>query len=102
MKTMSGWLTAFVGITTVISIVACNKNNSANSNPNIPKGESQLSVYMTDAPVQYDSVLINVQMVVVEVDTSTKQSDPDDPHQWDDDWCGRGRDRSDKSVIWDT
>jgi hypothetical protein len=102
MKTMSGWLTAFVGITTVISIVACNKNNSANSNPNIPKGESQLSVYMTDAPVQYDSVLINVQMVVVEVDTSTTQNAPDNPRQWDNDWCGVGRGPSNKSVIWDT
>ena len=63
MKTMSAWLTAIVGITAVLSIVACNKNNSSNSNPNIPKGESQLSVYMTDAPVQYDSVLVNIQQV---------------------------------------
>lgn len=102
MKTISGWLTAFVGITAVLSIVACNKNNSANSNPNIPKGESQLSVYMTDAPVQYDSVLINVQMVVVEVDTSTTQNTPDNPRQWDNDWCGVGRGPSNKSVIWDT
>jgi Domain of unknown function (DUF4382) len=102
MKTMSAWLTAIVGITAVLSIVACNKNNSSNSNPNIPKGESQLSVYMTDAPVQYDSVLINVQMVVVEVDTSTTQNAPDNPHQWDNDWCGQGRGPRNSSVIWDT
>ena len=102
MKTMSAWLTAIVGITAVLSIVACNKNNSSNSNPNIPKGKSQLSVYMTDAPVQYDSVLINIQMVVVEVDTSTTQTAPDDSRQWDDDWCGEGRGPSNKSVIWDT
>lgn len=99
---MSAWLTAIVGITAVLSIVACNKNNSSNSNPNIPKGKSQLSVYMTDAPLQYDSVLVNIQQVLVEVDTSTKQSDPDDAHQWDDDWCGEGRGPSNKSVIWDT
>src|SRR5580692_7423123 len=102
MKTMSAWLTAIVGITAVLSIVACNKNNSSNSNPNIPKGESQLSVYMMDAPVQYDSVLINIQQVIVEVDTSQTQSTPDNPRQWDNDWCGVGRGPNNKSVIWDT
>jgi hypothetical protein len=102
MKTISAWLTAVVGVTAVLSIVACHKNNSSNSNPNIPKGESQLSVYMMDAPVQYDSVLINIQQVVVEVDTATTQSAPDNPQQWDDNWCGWGRGPSNKSVIWDT
>ncbi len=43
---------------------------------------------MMDAPVQYDSVLINIQQVVVEVDTATTQSAPDNPSQWDNDWCG--------------
>jgi hypothetical protein len=41
-------------------------------------------------------------MVVVEVDTSTTQTAPDNPRQWDDDWCGIGRGPSNKSVIWDT
>jgi Domain of unknown function (DUF4382) len=102
MKTKSAWLTAFVGLTIVLSIVACNKSNSSNSNPNIPKGESQLSVYMTDAPVSYDSVLINIQQVAVEVDTSTTQNAPDNPNQWNNNWCGMGRGPSNSSVIWDT
>jgi hypothetical protein len=102
MKTKSAWLTALVGLTAVLSIVACNKMNSSNSNPNIPQGKSQLSVYMTDAPVQYDSVLINIQQIAVEVDTATTQNSTDNPHQWDDDWCGVGRGPSNKSVIWDT
>lgn len=102
MKTKIAWLTAFAGVTAVLAIVACNKSNSSNSNPNIPKGQSQLSVYMTDAPVQYDSVLINIQQIAVEVDTATTQNSADNPNQWNDDWCGVGRDRSNKSVIWDT
>jgi hypothetical protein len=102
MKTISAWLTALVGITAVSSIVACNKSNSSSSNPNIPKGQSQLSVYMMDAPVQYDSVLINIQQVAVEVDTSQTESTPDNPQQWDNNWCGMGRGPSNKSVIWDT
>jgi hypothetical protein len=102
MKTISAWLTAFVGVAAVLTIVACNKSNSSKSNPNIPKGESQLSVYMMDAPVTYDSVLINIQQVAVEVDTATTQGAPDNPRQWDNDWCGMGRGPSNKSVIWDT
>jgi hypothetical protein len=102
MKTMSVWLTALVGITAVFTIVSCNKNNSSNSNPNIPKGESQLSVYMMDGPVQYDSVFIDIRQIAVEIDTASKQSDPDEDDEWDDNFCGRGRNASDKSVIWDT
>jgi Domain of unknown function (DUF4382) len=102
MKTINAWRTALVGITVVLSIVACNKSNSSNSNSSIPKGQSQLAVYMMDAPVQYDSVLINIQQVAVEVDTSQTQSEPDNPRQWDNDWCGIGRGPNNKSVIWDT
>src|SRR5580692_9763090 len=102
MKTRSAWLTAIVGITAILSIVSCNKNNSSNSNPNIPKGESQLSVYMMDGPVQYDSVFIDIRQIAVEIDTASKQSDPDEDDEWDDNFCGRGRNASDKSVIWDT
>jgi hypothetical protein len=102
MKTKSAWLASLAGLTIILSIVACNKSNSSNSNPNIPKGESQLSVYMMDAPLSYDSVLINIQQVVVEVDTSTTQNAPDNPRQWDENWCGQGRGPSNSSVIWDT
>jgi hypothetical protein len=102
MKTSSTWLTALAGITVVFSVVACNKSNSSNSNSNIPKGESQLSVFMMDGPVSYDSVLIDIRQIVVEVDTATTQNAPDNPHQWDNDWCGWGRGPSNKSVIWDT
>jgi hypothetical protein len=102
MKTISAWLTALVGIAAVLSVVSCNKSNSSNSNPNIPKGKSQLSVYMMDGPVSYDSVLIDIRQIVVEVDTATTQNTPDDSHQWDDDWWGWGRGPSNKSVVWDT
>lgn len=97
---MSIWLTAIVGIT-VLSIVACNKNASS-GNANIPPGKSQVSLYMMDAPAMFDSVLIDVRQVTVEVDTASRESDADDQGQWDDGYCGRGRGPSDKSVVWDT
>jgi hypothetical protein len=99
---MSVWLTALVGITAVLTIVACNKNNSSGSNPNIPKGKSQLSVYMMDDPITYDSVFIDIRQIAVEIDTASKQTDADEDDEWNDDFCGRGRDSHDKSVIWDT
>jgi hypothetical protein len=102
MKTISAWLTAATGLTVVLLVFACNKNNSSNSNPNIPKGQSQVSLYMMDGPVQLDSVLIDIRQVLVEVDTATTNSAPDYPNQWGDNWCGFGRGPSNKSVVWDT
>ena len=102
MKTKNAWLTAVVGVTAVLSIVACNKSSSSNSNPNIPKGESQVSLYMMDAPIQYDSVFIDVRQITVEIDTATTESAQDQPGQWDDNYCGWGRGPSNKSLIWDT
>lgn len=101
---MSVWLTALVGATVLFlagSLVSCNKSGSSN-NANIPPGKTQVSLYMMDGPALFDSVLIDVRQVAVEVDTASRESDNDDQGQWDDGYCGRGRDGSDKSVIWDT
>jgi hypothetical protein len=102
MKTISAWLTAAVGATAVLFIFACNKNNSSNSNSSIPKGQSQVSLYMMDGPIQFDSVLIDIRQVVVEVDTATTESTPDNPDQWGNNYCGWGRGPSNKSLVWDT
>jgi hypothetical protein len=57
---------------------------------------------MMDDPIQFAKVLIDIRQVVVEIDTSTKQADADEDDEWDDNFCGRHRDQSNKSVIWDT
>ena len=97
---MSVWLTGLVGIT-VLTIVACNKTGSS-SNSNIPPGKSQVSLYMMDGPALFDSVLIDVRQVTVEVDTASRQSDQDQEGEWDEGYCGYGRGPANKSVIWDT
>src|SRR5882757_2486972 len=102
MKTVTKWLAAGSGLTAVLIFFACNKNNSSGSNPNIPAGQSQVSVYMMDDPIQFTKVLIDIRQVVVEIDTASKQTDADEDDQWDDNFCGRHRNQSDKSVIWDT
>ena len=102
MKTVNKWLAAGSGIAALLLFIACNKNNSSNSNPNIPNGQSQVSVYMMDDPIQLSKVLIDIRQITVEVDTASKQSDPDHDDQWDDNFWGEHRDQAHKSVIWDT
>jgi hypothetical protein len=57
---------------------------------------------MMDGPINFDSVLIDIRQVIVEIDTATTQSAADQPNQWDAGYCGFGRSASNKSVIWDT
>src|SRR5450755_522867 len=102
MKTASKWLAAGSGIVAILVFLACNKNNSSGSNPNIPAGKSQLSVFMMDDPAQFTKVLIDIRQVVVEIDTASKQTDPDADDEWDDNFSGEHHDSQHTSVIWDT
>jgi hypothetical protein len=102
MKTVTRWLAAASGCAAVLLFFACNKNGSSNSNPNIPKGQSQVSLYMMDGPTSYAKVLIDIRQVAVEIDTATTQNAPDEDDQWDANYCGFHRTASNSSVIWDT
>lgn len=90
------------GAAAVLVFFACNKSNSSSSNPNIPKGSSQVSAYMLDGPGDFFKVLIDIRQISIEVDTAMKQSDQDNDDQWDDNYDGEHRDADHKSVIWDT
>lgn len=104
MKTVNKWLAAATGATAMLLVFACNKNSSSgsNSNPNIPKGQSQVSLYMMDGPADFTKVLVDIRQVTVEVDTASKQNDPDADDQWDANYCGPHRTAANSSVIWDT
>ena len=102
MKTATKWLAASAGFATVLVFFACNKSSSSNSNPNIPKGQSQVSMYMMDGPISFYKVLIDIRQVTVEIDTATTQNAADEDDQWDANYCGLHRTASNKSVIWDT
>jgi hypothetical protein len=102
MKTVTKWLTAVTSVAAVLVFFACNKSNSSSSNPSIPPGQSRLSLYMMDGPVQFAKVLIDIRQVAVEIDTASKQTDEDHDDEWDDSYCGWHRDKDHKSVIWDT
>ncbi len=102
MKTVTKWLAAAAGATAILLSVACHKSNSSNSNPNIPKGQSQVSLYMMDGPADFTKVMIDIRQVAVEIDTASKQNDSDRDDQWDDNYCGEHRSKANSSVIWDT
>ena len=66
MKTVTKWLVAASGAAAILVFFACNKSNSSNSNPNIPKGQSQVSLYMTDGPMSFAKVLIDIRQVAAQ------------------------------------
>jgi len=80
-------------------VVACSKENSADSSGTSVAGKQSLSIYMMDDPVPFTKVLIDIRQVAVKIDTAAHREDGDDDHQWNDDYdgCKHGH-----SAIWDT
>jgi len=92
MKISLKWLAACSGTALVMVFLACNKENNSGS-ASIPAGQSKMSIYMMDGPVQYYKVLIDIRQVAIKIDTAVHQNDADDDRQWGDNW---------KNTIWDT
>jgi hypothetical protein len=78
-----------------IIFIACQKEQSTENNPN-DNGENKLMLYLTDAPCQFDSVLIDIRYVEVKIDTTNHHDDEQDDDK-DDDHTDR-----DKYGKWDT
>jgi hypothetical protein len=80
----------------VFSIVAtsCNRSTSAVT----PAGQQALSLYLTDGPGLFDSVLVDIQSIKVLVDTSANTRVHDSLN-----WDRRGADEhiKDTSLIWE-
>jgi hypothetical protein len=102
MKTITKGSLVTAGFLSLLILFSCNKESSVNSGTNIPPGQSKMSIYLSDGPMDFYKVLINIRQVAVLIDTSVIQSDSDYDHQWDDDYCGYRRGPDNKSVIWDT
>ena len=85
-----------MGLLTVVSIsvlvfFACKKENSVNNA--VPAGMQNLSIFMTDGPGYFDSVLVDIRSVKVLVDTCSKK-----------DHDGRWEDHHDRDTcnVWDS
>lgn len=56
---------------------ACQKDSSLGSNTVIPPGKMKLSVMLTDGPVDFQKVLIDIRSIAVKVDTCQRNGDQD-------------------------
>lgn len=91
-------VTALLAFVTFV-VSACSKNGSTEN----PLGQQTVSLYLTDAPVAYDQVLIDIKSVKVLIDTSrnTRNSDSCDFNRMgDDDHRGRPKPPGDSMLIW--
>lgn len=89
---------ALMAIAAAITVTACKKSDSAQA----PAGSQQhLTLYLTDGPGFFDSVLVDIKSVKVLVDTSKNTRGHDD-NDWDDvgDREGRNPKHSDSSLVW--
>lgn len=94
------WLLASALSILLIGVIfsACQKDISGDEN--IPAGQAKLSIYLTDGPYDFDKVLVDVQGILVKVDTCEKQGRHDDDD--DDDDHDEYHDRREDCDIWDT
>ncbi|MCL6523880.1 MAG: DUF4382 domain-containing protein [Thermoflavifilum sp.] len=87
------------------ALVSCQKSTSLNT---IPPGKNQLEVRFTDDAGFFDSIVVDVQMVAVRIDTSQSNEDRDDHHPEGEEWGElfheheEGWEEPEEHAIWDT
>lgn len=87
-----------LAIVAVLLINGCQKEASF-GDEGVPPGQTKLSVYLTDGPLDFQQVLVNIQRIEVKIDTCR--------HHGDDDHDGPGCDDDHDSLsshceVWDT
>jgi Domain of unknown function (DUF4382) len=89
-------LLAFVFL---IFYTSCQKE--ANSSANIPQGQQRISIRLSDNPVNFDAVNVDIQSVAVQVipDSCQGHHHDDDDNDGDDD---RDHDHDARCSVWDT
>src|SRR5882724_4027211 len=90
---------AVLATATFFFLTACHKEASLSRSES--QSAKELSVYLTDDPCQYDSVLIDIRYVEVKIDTSKEHMDDD--HFGDNDEDGNDdHEQHDNFGFWDT
>lgn len=85
-----------------VIVISCQKDVSGNRG-DIPAGQNKLSVYLTDGPNDFQKVLIDIQGIVVKVDTCEKNGRHDNDRDDHDEHCDDYKDTLDVNCdIWDT
>lgn len=91
------WLTGIAMLTFSLLFYSCKKDVSIDNT--IPQGSSKLSVFLTDGPVDYQKVLIDILRIEVKIDTCLRNHDDDH----DQPGCDDDHDQHHSNCeIWDT
>ena len=93
------WVMGTLLLTGSVLYMGCTKDAGGNDNNNIPAGKANISVYLSDAPVNYQNVLIDIRQVAVKIDTCQHNGDPDHNQPG----CDHDHDQHNSNCeIWDT
>lgn len=104
------WAISILGFIAIVIllIISCRKEGGFSAA--VPDGKQRVNIYLTDDPVPYDAVYVDIQRVIVQVipdsclgrDSDDDHDDGDRHHDWDDDdddWCD---DNEYRCSVWDT
>ena len=95
---------SIIFIASTIIFLSCQKEAG---NENIPSGMNKLSVYLTDGPLDYDHVYVDIRSIAVKLDTCRRQGNGDDDdhdeHQGHQHGCDDDNDTIYSNCqVWDT
>lgn len=93
---------AVAGCIAALALWSCQKESAPAGNEQIPEGKAKMLIYLMDDPIPFTRFLVDIRQVAVKIDTGQKHWDRDYDDQWDDDFCGRNRQKHNSSVFWDT
>jgi hypothetical protein len=94
---------------TILSLItlfyACQKDGSltdAGGAGSIPAGKAKLSIFLTDGPLDFQKVLVDIQSIDVKVDTCHHFGDPDDDNgeHHDGDHHDGDHDSASHCIVW--
>lgn len=97
----SKWLfSAIIALLVITIIGSCQKTEVNPSDEPLPN-QNKLSVYLTDGPGYFDSILVNIQGLAVKIDTTEEWWGWSNGfHNWWNNWGNQ--DKKDRGAFWDT
>ena len=99
------WSASLLFATMAVTVISCQKETSVD---NIPAGKNKLSVYLTDGPLDYNHVYVDIRSIAVKLDTCRRsqgdgQDDDDDENEGRNHGCDDDHDNIYSNCqVWDT
>jgi hypothetical protein len=91
------WLLSVTAIALSLFLFSCQKEVATNDV--IPQGQNKISIFLTDGPLDFQKVLVDIQRIEIKLDTCRRNSDDDH----DQPGCDDDHDQHNSHCeIWDT